>query len=208
MTLLTEPLSEIEKAELNAACAAALTSAGLLLLRRALFQLDSLAAGSRVPQAEKGHEKDLTRAGDDGQRHDPLTAAVNELIREWRAEADELDGATNGMWIEPSVKRNCADELEAATQRHARSRASSGPERGDLGAASTRVPPPQNSLEQLREMIEAFKVGTVVQGRSKSERFEVETIQKTLNVVLAEIDRLRDHASPQDFAEIQQRASR
>ncbi len=44
-----------------------------------------------------------------------MTALLDRLaaLRDhWRAEANELDEATNGMWIEPSVKRNCADELD------------------------------------------------------------------------------------------------
>lgn len=38
---------------------------------------------------------------------------LRQLIARWRAEADELDAATNGSWVEPGVKRQCADELEA-----------------------------------------------------------------------------------------------
>jgi len=38
------PLTEIEKAELNVACAATLTPMGVLLLRRALFELDHVKA--------------------------------------------------------------------------------------------------------------------------------------------------------------------
>ena len=34
------------------------------------------------------------------------------LIAKWRAEAQELDEATGGEWVEPGVKRHCADELE------------------------------------------------------------------------------------------------
>lgn len=41
--MITDPLSEIEKAELSTACSAVLTPVGLLLLRRALFQLDVLS---------------------------------------------------------------------------------------------------------------------------------------------------------------------
>lgn len=33
------------------------------------------------------------------------------LVKQWREEADELDAATNGEWIEPAVKRGCAYEL-------------------------------------------------------------------------------------------------
>lgn len=42
--------------------------------------------------------------------HESLVA----LLRQWRQDADELDDSTGGEWVEPSVVRQCADELEAA----------------------------------------------------------------------------------------------
>jgi hypothetical protein len=38
---------------------------------------------------------------------------LQELIAEWRDGAKELDEATRGTWVEPSVRRACADELES-----------------------------------------------------------------------------------------------
>jgi hypothetical protein len=60
------------------------------------------------------------------------------------------------------------------------------------------VAPREDELQQLRRILEAFKAGTVAppisNGPGKhqraADRREVETIHKTLNVVLAEIDRL------------------
>ena len=41
---------------------------------------------------------------------------VEALEAEWRAEADELDEAARGQWVEPGVKRACADALKALTE--------------------------------------------------------------------------------------------
>ena len=38
---------------------------------------------------------------------------LRELVQEWRRDADELDEATRGQWVEPSVTRACADDLSA-----------------------------------------------------------------------------------------------
>ena len=38
---------------------------------------------------------------------------LRELVAEWRKDADELDDATQGQWVEPGVRRACADELAA-----------------------------------------------------------------------------------------------
>lgn len=38
---------------------------------------------------------------------------LRALVKEWRDDAAELADATGGMWIEPGVRRACADELEA-----------------------------------------------------------------------------------------------
>ena len=35
------------------------------------------------------------------------------LVEQWRKEADELEEATLSQWVEPGVKRACADELAA-----------------------------------------------------------------------------------------------
>lgn len=38
---------------------------------------------------------------------------LRALVERWRAEADAVDAATGGTWIEPSVTRTLADELAA-----------------------------------------------------------------------------------------------
>jgi hypothetical protein len=41
-------------------------------------------------------------------------ARIAELVADWRKQATDLDDATRGAWVEPSILRQCADELEAA----------------------------------------------------------------------------------------------
>lgn len=45
--------------------------------------------------------------------YDTLRQALAALVAQWRQEADELDAATGGTWIEPGITRSCADQLEA-----------------------------------------------------------------------------------------------
>lgn len=44
-------------------------------------------------------------------------SSLRGLVETWRAEADELDKATGGEWIEPEVRRDCADQLSAVLSR-------------------------------------------------------------------------------------------
>jgi hypothetical protein len=53
------------------------------------------------------------------------------LVSQWRKEADELDATTNGLWIEPSVKRNCADELADLLQGPAGGAPADAPEKSN-----------------------------------------------------------------------------
>jgi hypothetical protein len=78
-------------------------------------QLAMLAAASvRALLHELGTLRDFAEPESPAAQLAATHAAIRALRDTWRKEADELDGATNGMWIEPSVKRNCADELEEA----------------------------------------------------------------------------------------------
>lgn len=69
----------------------------------------------------------------------PARQLVDQWLSKWRAELKRI-GAINTAENRPRQFPELSvfimlNELEAATQRDARSRASSGPERGDLGAA-------------------------------------------------------------------------
>jgi hypothetical protein len=54
---------------------------------------------------------------------------------------------------------------------------------------------PHRLLDDLVKTIEGFKDGTRLRTKSQRERIEVDTIHKTLNVVLAELARLRGEAT-------------
>lgn len=52
-----------------------------------------------------------------------------------------------------------------------------------------------NTADLLRRRLEDFKAGTVARSGRHSERVECEVIQKTLNVVLAELDMAQQRAN-------------
>lgn len=56
MTDITQPLSELEKAELTKACQDCLTQAGVLLLRRLMFQTESLSASPPIAPVKEVQE--------------------------------------------------------------------------------------------------------------------------------------------------------
>jgi hypothetical protein len=73
---LQHPLTEIEKAELSNACREVLTPSGMALLRRALFQLDSLTL--RLGEVER--ERD-----EQEQSFDLRWSADMRAIKRWQA---------------------------------------------------------------------------------------------------------------------------
>ena len=49
-----------------------------------------------------------------GEAQQDTSDPVFALVAQWRQEAQELDEATRGQYVEPRVLLNCADELSAA----------------------------------------------------------------------------------------------
>ena len=55
-------------------------------------------------------QREVKQSASDTER---LRASLREQVATWRREANEIDEATQGQWLEPEIQRQCADELEA-----------------------------------------------------------------------------------------------
>lgn len=101
-------------------CDGPLESTDLYVTGRGMDLLVNIPVGSQATFAVVVDSKPVHNGAIGTRQPDPFSDLLRDLRsleQQWRKDADELDEATNGQWIEPSVVRQCADDLASLLTR-------------------------------------------------------------------------------------------